>query len=211
MDTTDPKVAWQQVCAPYTGKQLLVQALWLEIETEYSREDRHYHNLQHLGQLLFQANRYQDLIEDPACLEFAVFYHDIVYNPLSQANEEDSAALALERLQQLGVSEPEQAKVQRMILATKNHTAAAHADTSLLLDFDLFILAAPWEDYLRYSKSIRSEYHMVPDERYKKGRQKVLAHFLNLPRIYKTASFIELHERAARLNLKKELALLEGA
>ena len=49
---------------------------------------------------------------------------------------------------------------------------------------------------------------MLPDEEFKHGRKKVLEHFLNMNRIYKTEHFFTLFEMCARQNHKRELTTL---
>ena len=202
------QAVWLDLVSGYTSHEGLKAQLWQEILAAYTEKSRHYHNLQHLAQLFSLAQSYRTLLEDPDSLKFAIFYHDLIYKAFSKTNEEDSAALAANRLQQLGASPAKQEKVRQMILATKTHAATPDADTELLLDFDLSILAAPWEDYLTYTRQIRKEYNLVPYFLYKKGRKKVLNHFLELSRIYKTEPFFKQHEAVARQNLQKELELL---
>jgi predicted metal-dependent HD superfamily phosphohydrolase len=49
---------------------------------------------------------------------------------------------------------------------------------------------------------------VYPDVIYKPGRKKVLAHFLQMERIYKTGIFFTMFEKQARQNLQDELAEL---
>lgn len=197
--------SWQSLCRPYQQEPAIVEQLWQELEEAYSAPGRYYHNLEHLAQLLNLAHRHSSSISNMVALRFAVFYHDAVYNPLSKTNEEDSALLACERLQKLGVGAGELREIQQMILATKSHAASTHADTNLLLDFDLSILSAPWPAYLRYTRQIRQEYRQVPLPTYKQGRLQVLEYFINLPHIYKTPYFKEC-EAKAKENIGREIA-----
>lgn len=73
---------------------------------------------------------------------------------------------------------------------------------------DLSILGADWDIYQTYIKNIRTEYKIYPDFAYNKGRIKVLQHFLDLEKIYKTAELQERFESQARRNLQQEIALL---
>jgi predicted metal-dependent HD superfamily phosphohydrolase len=100
-----------------------------------------------------------------------------------------------------------------MIWATQ-HTAdsqppALH-DTRVLLDADLAILGASEDRYARYARDIRAEYAWVSDADYRAGRARVLQHFLTLPRIYFTDVMFEEGEERARVNLRMELAQLQG-
>ena len=73
-------------------------------------------------------------------------------------------------------------------------------DEKWMIDFDLGILGQPWNRYFEYTKQIREEYKSVPNFMYKRGRRKVLQHFLNKSNIYATDSFYEQYERQAREN-----------
>jgi predicted metal-dependent HD superfamily phosphohydrolase len=57
---------------------------------------------------------------------------------------------------------------------------------------------------------IRKEYNFYPDFMYKPGRQKVLQHFIQMPRIYKTDYFHDRYEEKARDNLHVELKELSS-
>jgi len=77
-----------------------------------------------------------------------------------------------------------------------------------MLDVDLAILAASREAYTRYTHAIREEYKIYPYFLYKKGRKKVLQHFLERKQIYFTEEFQAQHEANARENLRWEIATL---
>ena len=200
---------WHKLCARYTADHQLIGHCWQELEIAYTAKGRHYHNLQHISELLLLAASHSAAIEDPDPLHFAIFYHDVVYSPLRKDNEEKSAELAVERLQSLGLNSQTLGHIRQMILATKTHAPGINKDTDLLLDLDLAILGSNWEQYLAYSRQIRKEYSIIPYFLYRKGRKKVLQHFLDLPRIYKAQLFYELHEAAAKENLSRELQLLQ--
>ena len=148
------------------------------------------------------------LIENWDTLLFSLFYHDIIYNPLRQDNEEKSAALAVQRLNALSYAAHKTAHCHAQILATKGHQVSQDADTNFFTDADLSILGADWSTYTAYYKNVRKEYAIYPDFLYSKGRAKVLQQFLQMECIYKTAYFYERFEEQARSNIQKELDLL---
>jgi predicted metal-dependent HD superfamily phosphohydrolase len=136
---------------------------------------------------------------------FSIFYHDIVYSPRRRDNEGKSADIASDRLAKLGVPTDKILKCRQQILATKDHRGQAKNDTDHLVDFDLAILGDTPEKYWEYAKKIRKEYWVYPNFLYKKGRKKVLRHFLGMETIFKTPEFYENLEQRARENLKSEL------
>lgn len=199
------KSFWQTLTATYSSNQTLIETLWQEIKNAYTSENRHYHNLNHLGFMLELAKRYEKQLKNPDAVAFAIFYHDFSYENNRSDNEAQSAEMASDRLFRLSIPENEIAFVQKAILATKTHEPSSDADINFLLDFDLAILGADRETYLAYAKSIRQEYSIYPDDVYKAGRIKVIQHFLAQPAIFKTPLFRTLLEAKAHHNLQAEL------
>ncbi|GAB5525289.1 MAG: hypothetical protein Roseis2KO_31610 [Roseivirga sp.] len=78
-------------------------------------------------------------------------------------------------------------------------------DTNYLTDIDLSVLGAAPEVYQNYTVAIRKEYSIYPGFLYKRGRKKVLKHFLEMEHIFKTELFREKYEDRARKNLQAEL------
>jgi predicted metal-dependent HD superfamily phosphohydrolase len=186
-----------------TGKEL-----WVEVVKHYSDKKRHYHNLQHLENMLAELGVVKLQIDDWETTIMALIYHDIIYHPTAKDNEEKSAELGKERLRQLRFPPEKILKCEEMILATKNHSVSIDNDTNLFTDADLSILGKPWPVYEQYFKNVRNEYSIFPDFLYNPGRKKVLQHFLVMPRIFKTESFYGTYEQSAKSNIKKELELL---
>ncbi len=193
----------------YTKDARLAKQLWNEIEENYSNKKRYYHTLNHLESLLQQLFTIKIKIEDWDTVLFSLYYHDIIYNPLKTTNEEKSAAFAENRMQLIGVPKIIIENCVRQILATKKHLLSADNDTNIFIDADLSILGQPWNVYENYYKQVRNEYSLYPDLIYKPGRKKVLQHFLQMERIFKTDVCFTMFELQAKENLQKELELLQ--
>lgn len=127
------------------------------------------------------------------------------YDTKRQDNELKSAEIAGERLIRLGLTSDEVVNCQNQILTTKHHQANNDIDANFLVDFDLAILGEDQSTYLKYIKDIRAEYSIYPDFLYRRGRKKVLQHFLEMDHIFKTTEFRNLYEQRARENLNMEL------
>lgn len=183
--------------------------LWSEVEAAYQKPSRHYHTLGHLEHVLQELVPYTHRFPNWSTVVFAIAYHDIIYNPLKGDNEEKSSALAVKRLTEINVPRAACDDCSRLILATKKHEAADDI-TNLFTDADLSILGTQPDRYKRYAEEVRKEYRMFPDFLYNPGRKKVLHHFLDMPRIFKTAEFYNLYEVQARKNLQAELDALKG-
>ena len=192
----------------YSNDTALAGKLWDEIEKGYTAKKRYYHNQSHLENLLKELTSIKESIEDWDCIIFSIVYHDIVYNTHQKDNEEQSAALAEQRLAEIAFPADRINKCVQQILATKGHTVSNDQDTNFFTDADLSILGAGWEVYETYFKNIRREYSYYPDLLYKPGRKKVLQHFLSMDKIFKTDKFFSRYEEQARKNLSAELALL---
>jgi predicted metal-dependent HD superfamily phosphohydrolase len=192
----------------YCDNNFLVNECWVEIETNFSKKKRYYHTLTHLENLWEKLEDVKEYIDDWDIILFTLFYHDIIYNALKNDNEEKSALLAKKRMLQLGISSTKIEQCKNQIIATKLHLRNTDSDTNYFLDADLSILGADWELYSTYLYDVRKEYSIYPNLIYNPGRKKVLKHFLNMERIFKTEYFFDKLERNARFNLQKEMELL---
>jgi len=182
-------------------------ALWEEIEKAYSGSGRYYHNLAHLENMLKELLSHQHAFKHWDTVVFALAYHDVVYNTLKSNNEEKSAALAEERLKKISFPANQITECSAFILATKGHKPS-HEEVNLFTDADLSILGADADTYRTYALNIRREYSWYPSLIYNHGRKKVVHHFLDQARIFKTEPFFSKYESNARRNLKLELGRL---
>ena len=191
----------------FSDDREIAEELWGELKKRYSAKTRHYHTLGHLNDMLNQLVPFSNAFENWPVVVFAVAYHDAVYNVLGNNNEQRSAALAVKRLEVIGVPEEYVSKCQKLIMATKLH-AVADYETNLFTDADLSILGSDAATYNQYVTNIRQEYGMYPDFLYNPGRKKVLLHFINMGQIFKTREFSDKFEEQARMNLQSELKML---
>ena len=192
----------------YTDDNRLTSDLWTEIEQNYSCKNRHYHTLSHLDNLLQVLLEVEDKIENWETILFTLYYHDIIYNALKLNNEEQSAELAEKRMKQINVPRKIIENSKAQILATKNHLDNSVSDTNYFTDADLSVLGQNLETYTTYYQNVRKEYSIYPNVIYNPGRKKVLTHFLEMERIYKTEHFFHKLEVQAKDNLNYELKTL---
>jgi predicted metal-dependent HD superfamily phosphohydrolase len=192
------KTKFQTLCETFTQQQTIINGLWEEIEKRHSQPSRYYHTLKHLEQF------YQELPLFDTVTEFAIFYHDSIYNASKSNNEEESALFFEKQVTFLNIPTQFINEVSQLINETKTHTATSQRN-ALFLDADLAILGTDLETYRHYTQNIRKEYAIYPDTVYQEGRKKVLTHFLNKKRIYLSDYFYELYEEKAHRNLTWEL------
>ena len=194
-------------------KPATVHALWQGIATHYNEKQRAYHTLRHLQQLFGQFEQIKHKLNEPHIIALALFYHDVVYDPLRTDNEQKSAEYAAETLRPY-LSAEQCEYLYALIMMTANHQLTGLSDpdkindAAYLLDMDLSILAAPWPQYERYAQAVRQEYSHVSLAEYRTGRMAVLNRLLAHPKLYLTCYYYERLETPARANIQRELTLL---
>jgi predicted metal-dependent HD superfamily phosphohydrolase len=183
-----------------------------QLRAAYAEPHRHYHDIRHIEACLRELAAVDGLMADERqILEYAIWWHDAVYDPTRSDNEEQSAMLAERDLAQLDVDAATRTTVACLIRATRDHTVAPDDRLgTLLVSIDLSILGQPPADYDAYAAAIRAEYAHVPDAAFRAGRAAVLRRFLAAPAIYPDANFRRRYEAQARANIAREIASLEG-
>ena len=180
-----------------------------QLSANYSHSKRAYHNLHHIAEMLRLVLRFSDSIENPSVVQFAVWFHDVIYDTKRSDNEDRSASFAASALEELGCPSEQNRMVQELILATKTHGGPhLSSDAEIFLDADLSILGASEEVYTLYSKAIRDEYSWVPQFLYRRKRTEILSNFLSRERIFFNDRMRVLFEKQARRNIESEIASL---
>jgi len=206
METEVLKQLFQKIVRYLDNDQTYADQEWDIIVKAYSGADRYYHNLDHIKYMMGKALEVRHLISDWDPFAFSIYYHDIVYDTRRKDNEEKSAEVGQLAAANTGLGKVGWEKVHRQIMATKTHEWSEDEDCNYLTDIDLLVLGESPEVYQNYTVNIRKEYSRYLDFFYKMGRKKVLKHFLNMERIYKTDYFFERYEEQARENLEHELS-----
>jgi predicted metal-dependent HD superfamily phosphohydrolase len=177
----------------------------------YSQPHREYHNLMHIENVLLRIEEIEPPVEHELALALAAWFHDAVYQPGKDDNEDRSAYVAYDALEQVGASPDLIAEVVRLVRLTAHHDPDDDdAAGAVLCDADLAILASAPDRYREYAAAIRQEYGHVPEVDFRTGRAAVLRRLLDRPTIYRTAYGREHWEDAARVNMAAELAALES-
>jgi predicted metal-dependent HD superfamily phosphohydrolase len=178
---------------------------------KYTQPHREYHNLMHIEDVLLRVEELEPPTEHELALALAAWFHDAVYQPGQDDNEDRSAYAAYDALEQVGADPGLIAEVVRLIRLTADHDPDDDdLAGAVLCDADLAILAAAPDRYMQYATAIRQEYVHVTEEDFRAGRAKVLRRFLDRPTIFHTAHGREHWEAAARANITAEIASLEG-
>ena len=178
----------------------------------YTQVHREYHNLMHVEDVLLRIEELEPPAEHELALALAAWFHDAVYQPGKPDNEDRSAYVAFDALEQVGAGPLLITEVVRLVRLTASHDPNPDdAAGAVLCDADLAILAAAPDRYAQYAAAIRQEYIHVPEAEFRTGRGEVLQSFLDRPSIYRTPYGRQHWESAARANLAAELAVLEAS
>src|SRR5436190_16079278 len=104
------------------------ESVFNDLYARYTGPDRHYHDISHIAASLIELDGVRHLAGDPAAIEVAIWFHDCIYDGRRLDNEERSAAVARESLEQMGASDELIEAVCQLILATKHTTVPATPD-----------------------------------------------------------------------------------
>src|SRR6266511_3602916 len=200
---------WDQVWRDGNTRRAL-SAWYDRLAALYSEPQRHYHNFRHLAECLAELESARHLAREPMAVELAIWFHDAVYDPRAQDNEERSAELARRCTLEAGLAAALAESVTQLVLATKAHDASLHVDAPLVVDVDLSILGQPGPRFAEYERQIRRENAWVPAPTFASKRALILERFLARKRIYATELFFEKYEPRARTNLQNSLGKLKA-
>lgn len=189
--------------------------LFDKLQKMYAEPQRFYHNSRHIENLFALFSQHHTEIEDKKAIFWTIWFHDCVYQPQKNDNEEQSAMIAQHELKTIETQITDKSidtefimKVVNFILATKTHTnSTQNRDLQWFLDFDLAVLGNPESIYDEYAANIRKEYAHIPTWKYNFGRRKVLTSFLAKPKIFHCLA--PHYELQARENLAREIDKLK--
>ncbi|UBF28044.1 hypothetical protein K9N68_09205 [Kovacikia minuta CCNUW1] len=191
---------WQKLQAPEVPRSLLKQLV-----RAYSAPNRFYHNLSHIQDCLSKFDHINALATDPAEVELAIWFHDAIYNPKRNDNEQRSAIWAKAAIAQAGLHPGIAERVSDLILATEHHTEVRGRDAQVMVDIDLSILGSEENIFWQYDANIRKEYAWVPDPIFKQKRIEILRGFLSRSSIYNLEEYQARFEEKARANLERAI------
>lgn len=202
------QLQWQKLFLNFPSESNSVNKIFWDLVRAYSNNNRFYHNLLHIQDVLNIASLLEPLANKFVAIQMAVWFHDIIYDPKAKDNEEKSAEYAFVSLSNLNVPSSVINYVYSMILDTRNHADPSTIDSQILLDSDLSILGSDQSKYKVYARAIRQEYSWVSDAEYRIGRKRVLKSFLQRDRIYFSDKAFQMLEMKARENMNAEISNL---
>ncbi len=144
----------------------------------WNEPNRHWHNQEHLFDILEQINTdYDDghiSLTEKKKLQMVALFHDIVYDPSRTDNEERSA----EFMVSLSENKESIKDIYQAILDTKTHTSTTPLSEKFN-KYDMSIVERDFDSLLKWEEGIRKEYSMYSDIEYKDGRVKFLESLLD--------------------------------
>ena len=113
------KSNWLNLLTELNADLLAGEAVFKDLVEAHSDSARHYHNLNHVGDLLIWIESVHSAESLPT-IELAAWFHDYVYDSRRQDNEIKSAICAEETLTRLNVAPDIIQTVKQIILALVN-------------------------------------------------------------------------------------------
>lgn len=213
---------WSTSPTPISELEVRWDALWTRLdmeprmglfETNMSRwcePHRSYHTPRHLLECLKVLDVLKFYTTQPDAVEFALWYHDIIYNVQQQDNEVRSAELAQAAFLKSGGAPDVAENIRQIVLSTTHRFPVKTVEAAIANDADLAILGAPAWRFDEYEVQVRAEYPHVQDAHFAPGRMRALSPFLARPMIFRTTSLNTAMEPRAQDNLSRSIRKLQA-
>eukprot|EP01122_Echinamoeba_exundans_P014340 TRINITY_DN6462_c0_g1_i1.p1 TRINITY_DN6462_c0_g1~~TRINITY_DN6462_c0_g1_i1.p1 ORF type:complete len:218 (+),score=29.01 TRINITY_DN6462_c0_g1_i1:109-762(+) len=209
MDLITQPSNWVAFVASLAGKteNALLDSWFSRLCLHYSEPTRHYHTLNHIHHMLTLLEEHKSHLQSKERVAMAIWFHDVIYDPTKNDNEEKSEELWKVFAKEASISSTDTEIVSQYILATKSHKIPEHLaedqDLKYFMDFDLAILGSDAATYEQYAANIRKEYSWVPEDKWIAGRPNVLRSLM-AGDVYFTEAFKKF-EAAAKENMTREI------
>lgn len=200
-----------------TGATKEIETAWEWIRSAHSESHRYYHNLNHVEQCLAEFDLATSHFHNNGLFvaEFAIWFHDSVYDTSKNTNELESAFLARNAFHMMGIQNQNEysndiiGDVSYYInyTAHKNNSwdSTLSSNLKLFLDIDLSILGQADDIFDTYERNIRREYDWVSLDIYRSERIKILERFLKQLIIFRHPHMREKYEAPARKNIQRSI------
>ena len=138
----------------------------------WNESHRHYHSQNHLLDLLNKINEIKSDLSQKEYekLVISALFHDIVYDPMSNQNEEMSAKFLIDS--SLDKTNPDILEIKQIILDTKTHEPKSKL-SEIFCEMDMDVVKGDFEELLEWERGIGEEYKQYGNL-YKEGRLKFL-------------------------------------
>lgn len=211
------KSIWDSVMENHGICKNISNMFFEKVIEKYNESGRFHHNCPHLiymhSNISVLSTKVSNVNLD--ILSMAMFYHDVIYNPASTTNEQDSYDMAIGHLKIMRFDENFIKQVGELVLLTIDHEINPELTVPLeiqkiFLDSDMAILASDEKMYMEYSKNVRKEYYCIPKDKYNEGRILFLESALKKEKLFFTDSMNDEFLIKARENIKNEIDYLKN-
>jgi len=176
-------------------------AIHQQLINSYNEAHRVYHTLKHIEHCLTHFDRISAQLENPAAVELAIWFHDVIYVPGAADNEQLSADLFMEITQDRFDDSLRNTVYQHIMATLHDGSQLDNSDTRFMVDIDLSSFALPWPEFSRDSNNLRLEMSCLSDEDFYRKQSEFQQNLMNQPRFFKSDYFYENYEEQARQNL----------
>jgi predicted metal-dependent HD superfamily phosphohydrolase len=183
-------------------------AVFEQLVACYSEPHRRYHTIQHLDECFAKFEELRSEANHPEEIEFALWFHDAIYDTRRADNEARSAAWARATAGAAKLPAAVADRIHSLIMATRHDVRPHEADEKVMVDVDLSILGASPARFDEYESQVREEYSWVPAALFRSKRRELLEGFLRRASIFNTRTFVEAYEAQARANLERSIRQL---
>ena len=179
------------------------------LQNLYSDGKRYYHNMLHVHKVLTEFDYVKHLAENPMALELAIFYHDAIYDPMQNDNEEESARLLARSGVRSAIDIKIIDKAYLLVMATKHESPPLTIDEKIITDCDISSLGKSDREFDEQNYDVWQEYSFLPKDIFFQRRKQLLQQFLDKPSIYQTDFFRKKYEVQAQKNIRRAIVNLE--
>lgn len=182
----------------------------------YDEPHRRYHDRRHLHEMFDAAVALGLPLSAPQAM--AVLFHDAVYVPGAARGLNEALSAQLLRVYAGGLAARLVESAYGIVIDTAEHVARS-GEARLVLDLDLMRLAAPREDFIRYSREVFAEQRpliLIDDDDgawdfFAQRRVQFFERLLERPAIFCLPVFRERFEAITRSNLRESIDWVRAA
>ncbi|MGL4172992.1 MAG: HD domain-containing protein [Actinomycetota bacterium] len=188
-----------------------LEAAGLDLMNRYAEPHRTYHDGRHLTEVITAIAVLAEHAQDLSAVMLAGWWHDAVYVPGADGNENSSAVIATATLAGWNADPQRAMHIGDLIRMTAQHRPGADPDAQVLSDADLAILSSHPDRYAEYTLDVRREYILMSDDVFAIGRAAILSDLVDRDSLYATPFARDHWERHARTNIAAELDRLTAS
>jgi predicted metal-dependent HD superfamily phosphohydrolase len=182
----------------------------------YDEPHRRYHDRRHLNEMLDASAVLQ--LPLSAAQALAILFHDAIYVPGAARGLNEALSAQLLRVYAAGLAAPLVQTAYDIVLDTAEHVARSR-EAQAVLDLDLMRLAAPRDDFIRYSREVFAEQRpliLIDDDDeawdfFARRRVQFFERLLERPTIFCLPAFQERFEAITRSNLRESIDWVRAA